>query len=105
MRAKVTPAPSMTRGPDASIRVNAWSWARTTVDIYDNAGPAFAFSTGLGVPNLSAWMHAEANAVTGHHDNWDMGCAVLLSGHENDCIYDITPGNIPGSLTMYWQHP
>jgi hypothetical protein len=79
--------------------------ARTTVDIYDNAGPAFAFSTGLGVPNLSAWLHAEANAVTGHHDNWDMGCAVLLSGHENDCIYDITPGNIPGSLTMYWQHP
>jgi len=79
--------------------------ARTTVDIYDGAGPAFAFSTGLGVPALSAWLHAEANAVTGHHDNWDMGSAVLLTGHENDCIYDITPGNIPGSLTMYWQHP
>ena len=79
--------------------------ARTTVDIYDGAGPSFSWSTGFGVPALSAWLHAESNAVTGHHDNWDMGSAVLLTGHENDCIYDITPGAIPGSLTMYWQHP
>ena len=78
--------------------------ARTTVDIYDGCGPAFAFSAGLGVPNLAAWFSAETNDATGHHDNWNMGSAVILSGHENDCIYDNAAGAIPGSLTIWWQH-
>ena len=78
--------------------------ARTTVDIYDNVGPMFALSSSLGVPNLSAWLTSEANAATGHHDNWDRACAVIVSGHEGDRIYDNNPLPIPGSLTMYWQY-
>jgi hypothetical protein len=40
MRAKVTPAPIATRGPAASIRVSAWSLARTTVEI--EMSPSFS---------------------------------------------------------------
>lgn len=79
--------------------------SRTTVDIYDNVGPSFAAAAGMGVPNLSAWFSAEANDATGHGGGWDYACAVLISGHENDTIYDTGAVSPPGSLTMWWQHP
>lgn len=79
--------------------------SRTTVDIYDGVGPNFAAAAGLGVPNLSAWFNAESNDATGHGGGWDYASAVIISGHENDCIYDTGQASPPGSLTMWWQHP
>jgi hypothetical protein len=65
----------------------------------------YAFSAGLGVPNLSAWFTAESNSATGHGGGWDYASAVLISGHEGDTIYDTAPLAPPGSLTIWWQHP
>jgi hypothetical protein len=77
--------------------------ARTTVGIYNNAGPAFAFAAGLGMPNLNAWFNA--NNAGGHSGGWNYGSAVILAGHENDRIYDNAAGPSAGALTMWWQHP
>ncbi|BDI33009.1 hypothetical protein CCAX7_50600 [Capsulimonas corticalis] len=77
--------------------------ARTTVGIYNNAGPSFAWLAGLGIPNLNAWF--SANTSAGHSGGWNYASAVILSGHENDRIYDNAAGPSAGSLTMWWQHP
>ena len=80
--------------------------SHTSMFICDGVGPAYGFSAGLGVPNLTAWFHAEANNVIGHGANdEDYAGAVLISGHEGDRIYDTSPLLPPGSLTIWWQHP
>ena len=80
--------------------------SHTSMFICDGVGPAYGFSAGMGVPNLTAWFHAEANSVVGHGANdEDYAGAVVISGHEGDRIYDTSPLPPPGSLTIWWQHP
>ncbi len=76
----------------------------TTMFICDGVGGNFGQQCGMGVANLNGWFHSIDNNVFGHLNGWDYGSAVIISGHENDCIYDTTPATA-NSLTIWWQHP
>ena len=75
-----------------------------TMYICDGVGGSFGTKIGLGVPNLAAWLDSTANNRMGHPNGFGYGSAVIVSGRENDRLYDT--GNLPNpsSLTMWWNH-
>ena len=75
-----------------------------TMYICDGVGGSFGTKIGLGTPNLAAWLDSTANNRMGHPNGFGYGSAVIVSGRENDRLYDT--GNLPNpsSLTMWWNH-
>ena len=75
-----------------------------TMYICDGVGGSFGTKIGLGVPNLAAWLDSTANNRIGHPNGFGYGSAVIVSGRENDRLYDT--GNLPNpsNLTMWWNH-
>ncbi len=76
---------------------------RTTMAICDGVMSGFGDHAGRGSANVSAWMNETGGQWWLRFWNgWDHGSAVILAGHENDCIYDNNGSPAPGSLTMWW---
>jgi hypothetical protein len=78
---------------------------RTEMWIDDDISLPFAMNIGVGAANLASWLHATDNCKWDHSSGFEYGSAVLISGHEGDRAYDTTPLPVPGSLTIWWQHP
>ncbi len=75
-----------------------------TMYICDGVGGSFGTKIGLGTPNLAAWLDSTANNRIGHPNGFGYGSAVLVSGRENDRLYDTGNLSNPGGLTMWWNH-
>jgi len=60
-----------------------------------------------GSPILSSWVSSVANATNSMCATKEYNCAsaVIVTGNENDTIFDLTPVHSPQSLTIWWQSP
>ena len=77
----------------------------TLMRICNGVSSLHGYRMGLGFPNLSSWLYSTDNGVFGHSSGLDYASAVLVSGHENDTIYQTSQLPPPGSLTIWWTHP
>jgi len=77
---------------------------RTLMHICNGVGNSFGVKIGLGLPNLWSWLDATDHSAFNHSNGWDYGSAVIVSGHENDRLYDNAQLPNPGSLTIWWIH-
>jgi len=82
----------------------------TQMAIQAEEGPLFGqllpFGFG-GSPILSTWMTSVANATNGTCATQEFDCAsaVIVTGHENDTVFDLGPVQSPQNLTIWWQSP
>ncbi|BCM91142.1 hypothetical protein IAD21_03006 [Abditibacteriota bacterium] len=77
---------------------------RTTMGICNGVGAGFGLRAGMGIPNLASWLSATASNPQGHPDGWNYGSAVIVTGHENDTLYNTGALPNPSQLTMWWNH-
>jgi hypothetical protein len=75
-------------------------------------GANFGTDVGLGFPVLSEWFGAVTAAdsscaatATPTTSEWMCPSAVIVTGHENDTIFDLDPVQSPESLTVWWESP
>jgi hypothetical protein len=72
-------------------------------------GQDFGAMVGLAVPVLTSWLTSvqdtDNSCPTSGTSEWECPSAVVVTGHENDTIFDLDPVPPPDSLTVWWVSP